>query len=73
MRLQMSEHFFQRGNDRNFDYNVLKKGFTKAIMAQVGEEIKVSANGSTAILRKVAEDLVVAITGWSRYKKPVAS
>ncbi len=73
MRLQMSEHFLDRGFERGFDYNVLKKAYAKAIMAQVGEEIKVSANGSTAILRKVAEDLVVAITGWSRYKKPVAA
>lgn len=73
MRLLVSDHFLQRGDERNFNYNVLRKGLTIAKTAQIGEEIKVNGHGSSAILRKTAEDLVIAVTGWSRHKKPVTA
>lgn len=70
MRMMLPDHFFERGSERGFDFRVLHEAYAKAIALPIGEETKATSNGSVVVIKKVAIDLVVAVTGWSRYKKP---
>ncbi|MDD3466540.1 MAG: hypothetical protein PHE67_05250 [Campylobacterales bacterium] len=70
MKVLLPDHFFERGSERGFDFRVLHEAYAKAIALPVGKETRATSNGSVVIIKKVAADLAVAITGWSRYKKP---